>query len=100
MADFNGLETMSIKGENGEIKAPFFHALNGVTCKKGLFRKEKFKGKGPKMNSYLDEFNAVADDIRSGRKENNMVPLKATSDIMHLLDEIRNQIGLDYGNIE
>lgn len=100
IADYHGLEYMSIKGEKGEIKAPFFHALNGVTCKKGLFRKETFKGNGPKMNPYTDEFNAVADDIRAGRKESAMVPLRATSDVMHIMDEIRAQIGLHYDNLE
>lgn len=100
IADYHGLEYMSIKGEKGEIKAPFFHALNGITYKKGLFRKEKFKGDGPKMNPYTDEFNAVADDIRAGRKESAMVPLKATSDVMHIMDEIREQIGLRYDNLE
>ena len=100
IADYHGLEKMSIKGEKGEIKAPFFHALNGVTCKKGLFSKETFKGDGPKMNPYTDEFNAVAEDIRAGRKESAMVPLKATSDVMHIMDEIREQIGLCYDNLE
>ena len=48
------------------------------------------------LNSYLDEFDAVADDIRRGRKESALVPLKATSDVMHILDEIREQIGLHF----
>jgi hypothetical protein len=52
------------------------------------------------MNPYTDEFNAVADDIRAGRKESAMVPLRATSDVMHIMDEIRAQIGLHYDNLE
>lgn len=98
--DSFGLERMRIKGDNGVIKAPFFHALNSVSCKKGLFIKETFKGDGPKINSYLDEFDAVADDIRSGRKESKMVPLQATADVMELLDIIRGQIGLEYSELE
>lgn len=94
--DFKGLEKMSIKGENGDISALFYHCKNGVTLKSFGFKKEKFKGKGPIINSYLDEFDCVADDIRSGRKESAFVPLKATSDVMHILDEIRGQIGLDF----
>ena len=31
IADFKGLEKMTIKGENGEITAPFYHCCNGVT---------------------------------------------------------------------
>ena len=100
IADFKGFEKMSIKGENGEIKATLYHAMNGVTFKKSLFKKEKFKGKGPKMISYVEEFDSVANDIRNGLKESPMVPLKATSDVMHLLDEIRAQMGLDYDNLE
>lgn len=100
IADFKGLEKMTIKGENGEITAPFYHCCNGVTYKKSLFKKETFKGKGPKFNSYLDEFDAVAEDIRAGRTESKMVPLKATSDVMHILDKIRDQIGLEYPVLE
>lgn len=100
VADFRGLEKMTIKGENGEIKAPFYHCANGVTYKKSLFKRETFKGKGPKFNTYLDEFDAVAEDIRAGRTESRMVPLKATSDVMHILDTIRGQIGLEYPEFE
>ena len=100
IADFKGFEKMSIKGEKGEIKATLYHAFNGVTCKQSPFKKEVFKGKGPKMNSYLDEFDTVASEIHQGLKESRMVPLKATSDVMHILDEIRTQIGLCYDNLE
>ena len=71
-----------------------------MTYKKSLFHKETFKGKGPKFNTYLDEFDAVAEDIRSGRTESDMVPLKATSDVMHILDKIREQIGIEYPVLE
>jgi hypothetical protein len=91
---------MSIKGENGEIKATLYHATNGVTYKKSLFKKETFKGNGPKMNSYLDEFDCVANEIREGLKESRMVTLKHTSDVMHILDQIRAQIGLEYNELE
>ena len=98
--DYFGLEKMKIKGEKGEISAPFFHAVNGITYKKGMLTRETFKGNGPKINSYVDEFDAVADDIRAGRKESSMVPVKATLDVMELLDEIREQIGLTYDELE
>ena len=100
IADFKGLEAMCIIGENGKITAPFFHAVNSVTCNKGFLKKEKFKGPGPKMIQYTEEFDAVAEDIRSGLKESKMVPLKATSDVMHILDEIRKQIKLEYVDLE
>lgn len=100
IADFKGLEKMCIIGEKGKITAPFFHAYNCVTCDKGFMKKEKFKGKGPKMIQYTEEFDCVADDIRKGRTESVMVPLKATSDVMHILDEIREQINLRYDELE
>ena len=55
---------------------------------------------GPNVNLYLNEFNIVSDEIKRGLKESEMVPLKATSDVMHIMDEIRKQIGLDYATLE
>lgn len=100
ISDFFGLEKMVIQGEKGKITAPFYHAMNGITCKKGIFSKESFRGNGPKINSYLDEFDAVAKDIRSGKTESDMVPLKATLEVMEILDEIRDMIGLSYDFLE
>jgi predicted dehydrogenase len=100
IADFKGFEKMSIKGDNGEISAFLYHAMNKVTCKKGLFKKEVFSGSGPRINSYLDEFDTVADEIRRGLKESEKVPLSATSNVMHILDEVRSQIGLVYTELE
>lgn len=100
LEDSKGLEKMVIEGENGVIKAPFFHAYNKITCKKSLFNRETFRGDGPRINSYLDEFDAVADDIINGRTESSFVPLTATSDVMHIMDSIREQIGLKYDNLE
>ena len=98
--DFKGFEKMKIQGEYGEISALLYHCKNGVTLKQSTLKKEKFKGKGPLFNLYLDEFDAVAEDIRSGKKESSFVPLKATSDVMHILDEIRRQIGLSFDSLE
>ncbi|MBR3766637.1 MAG: Gfo/Idh/MocA family oxidoreductase [Clostridia bacterium] len=100
MKDFYSLEKMKICGSDGKITAPFYHAFNFLTYKKGAFKKEFFKGKGPILNSYLDEFDTVAEEIRSGAKESKFVPLKSTMDVMYLLDEIRQQIGLHYDDLE
>ena len=100
IVDFKGLEKMTLRGEEGTIQAKFYHCMNGVTCRKGLLRKEKFVGPGPKLNSYVDEFDTVAREIRAGLTESTMVPLQATSDVMHILDEIRHQIGLVYTDLE
>ncbi len=98
--DYKGLECMTIKGDKGLIKAPFFHAFNMVCYKKSILKRKIFIGKGPLINSYLDEFDAVAEDIRSGKTESEMVPLKATSDVMHILDTVRSQIELVYDSLE
>ena len=98
--DMKGFEKMKIKGEKGTISAPLYHAMNGLTLRRGVFRKEKFKGPGPKINSYLDEFDTVAEEIRNGLTESRMQPLKATLDVMKILDEIREKIGLNYTELE
>ena len=100
IADYFGLEKMVIRGEKGKIVAPFFHAMNSVTLKKGILRKERFRGNGPKIISYTQEFDSVAENIRSGRKESSCVPLSCTSDVMHIMDVIRGQIGLEYTDLE
>ena len=100
IVDMKGLEKMTISGEKGKIQASFYHATNQVTYKKNIFHKEVFKGPGPRINSYLDEFDAVAEDIRAGKLESKMVPLQATSDVMHILDRVRKQIGLEYTELE
>ena len=91
---------MKIVGEKGSIASPLFHCRNKVTYRRGLFHKESFKGKGLFFNSYVEEFDSVALDIREGRKESDMVPLKATYEVMLLMDEIRKQIGLEYNELE
>lgn len=100
IVDMKGFEKMKIKGEKGEIKALMYHCMNGATLKKKGERKQKFKGDGPLINSYLDEFDAVSKEIRAGLKESAYVPLAATSDVMHIMDEIRGQIGLVYDELE
>ena len=49
---------------------------------------------------YQQIVNAVCADIRAGRLESKMVPLQATSDVMHILDRVRKQIGLEYTELE
>jgi predicted dehydrogenase len=100
IADIKGWERMRIQGEDGIIHANEYHAHNKVTMKRNLQKKVVFRGPGPRMNSYLDEFDQVAEDIRQGKKESAMVPLQVTSDVMHILDRIREQIGLQYDALE
>lgn len=90
---------MKIQGSEGTLEADNYHSSNAVTYRNGSVE-EVFEGTGPNLNSYVVEFDAVANNIRSGLKESEMVPLKATSDVMHIMDEIRAQIGLCYDELE
>ena len=100
IVDMKGFEKMKIKGDQGTISALLYHAMNGLTLSRGLFRKEKFKGSGPKFNSYLDEFDTVAKEIKEGLTESRKHSLTATLDVMKILDEIREMIGLSYTELE
>lgn len=95
----NDGELMTITGDKGTITSPYFHFKNKaiLSNEKG---EEAFSGPGPEDNTYIDEFDTVALEINEGLKESRMVPLKATSDIMHIMDEIGEQIGLYYDNLE
>lgn len=100
IVDGRNFEKMRIRGEKGMISALLYHMMNGITISKGLFNREKFKGPGPKINSYLDEFDTAAQDIRAGKTESAQHTLQNTLDVMRIMDEIRGQIGLVYEELE
>ncbi|MCR4593516.1 MAG: Gfo/Idh/MocA family oxidoreductase [Clostridiales bacterium] len=83
-------EGCRISGTKGSIDIPFFHVARIATLKAG--KKKRLKGK----TDYLTEFNHVAEEIRSGKKESVFVPLKATEDCMRIMDECRKQMNLIY----
>jgi predicted dehydrogenase len=100
MVDTEGFERMTIHGENGKIKAPLYHASGIASLHRGLFKSRLFLSGGKIFNSYMDEFDKVADEIRAGLTESEVYPLQSTLDIMKIMDEIRGQIGLVYDNLE
>ena len=100
MVDTKGFEKMTIHGDNGAIKAPLYHASGIASLHRGLFRSKLFLSGGKLFNSYMDEFDKVADEIRRGLIESEVYPLKSTLDVMKIMDEIRGQIGLVYDNLE
>lgn len=83
-------EGCSIKGTMGSIEIPFFHVARIATLKAG--KKQRLKGK----TDYLTEFDHVAEEIRSGKKESSFVPHKATEDCIRIMDECRKQMNLVY----
>ncbi len=100
IVDYRNSEKMRIRGEKGMISALMYHMMNGITLSKGPLNQEKFKGPGPKINSYLDEFDTAARDIRAGKIESEQHTLENTLDVMKIMDEIRRQIDLEYEELE
>lgn len=84
-------DTVLIKGDKGSIKVPLFHKANKAILKSD---KEKivFKDKNPK---FAYQFMQVANDIKEGKKESS-VSLNSSLQVIKLMDEIRNQIGVVY----
>ena len=92
-------EMMTIEGSEGTILAPYYHFKNKIIlAKEGLT--EDFSGPGSEDNNYIDEFDRVAKEIKAGLKESEMVPLRATADVMLIMDTIAKQIELKYENLE
>lgn len=92
MCDFKGLEKVCLNGSNGRIKYYFFHAAKRVKLVRKGSKGEVFKANG----GYLNEFDMVAGEIRSGLTQSILVPPSATVDVMEILDECRRQLNLVY----
>ena len=84
-------EGCTIEGSEGSINIPMFHMAWKASLKAGG-KKEVYRGK----TDYLTEFSAVADEIRSGKTESDYIPFEATLNVMKIIDECRNQLGLKY----
>ena len=84
-------EHCRIKGTEGTITIPVFHVAKSATLRNGL-KHETVSGK----TDYLTEFSEAAEEIRSGKKESEFVPHKATLDCLRIMDECRRQMGLVY----
>ena len=88
------METYTIKGDNGNITAPFFHMTKSVSLKTDK-EKENFKIKG---FLYEKQFAIAASEIREGLLESRYVTKENTIKCMRLMDEIRKQLGVKYPN--
>lgn len=84
-------EDCTILGTKGKISLPLFHVAP-VAKLKSETKKERFTG----ITDYLTEFNAVAKEIREGKKESEYVPFETTKQCMRIMDECRRQMGLVY----
>lgn len=92
IVDNKGFEMLKIRGSRGELRGPEYHCADHIELRRGLWHREVFRGDG----SYANEFDCVAAEIRAGLTESRLVPLQATADVMHILDECRRQLGLLY----
>lgn len=92
MCDFKGLEKIHLVGDKGRIRYYFFHMAKRAALLRKGGRIEIFQADG----SYLNEFDKVVEEIRSGLTQSVLVPPSATVDVMEILDECRRQMGLVY----
>lgn len=85
-------ERLKIVGEHGCIESGNYHSGAGAKVKA---KSERINIKSDK-NAMFAQFDRVAEEMRSGRKESAFVPAQATIEVMELLDEIRGKIGLKF----
>jgi hypothetical protein len=97
---YGDYQKMTVYGEGGKIKAPLYHASGIASLHRGILKSKLFLSGGKIFNSYMDEFDKVAEEIRRGLTESEIYPLKSTLDVMKIMDEIRGQIGLEYNDLE
>ncbi len=84
-------ESFLLEGTKGKITLPVFHA-SPIAFMYGKSGVRLTLGK----TTYLNEFERCAKEIRSGKKESDYVPFRATLDCMKIMDECRRQMGLRY----
>lgn len=87
-----GFEKLTVKGSKAKVKLGFFHCADKVRLIRKNGKNEKFSGDG----GYLNEFDRAASEIRAGLTQSRLVPLRATVDVMKIMDECRRQMNLVY----
>ncbi len=81
-----------IKGTDASLRISHFHYAKEAVLQLRDGTELRVEGDG----GYVNEFDIVAKEIRSGKKESDYVKAAYTIDVMHLLDSCRAQIGLVY----
>ena len=85
-------EWLLIEGDRASVKFPHFHWAHEVQLRRKDGTTVDFSQEG----GYVNEFDLVAREIREGKTESEYVPPRQTMDVMRLLDEAREQVGLRY----
>lgn len=84
----------TILGTAGRIEVPFWWRPKSFTVHKGGNATEHtFEHEG---EGFQFEAMHVADCLRAGKKESNILPLDGTLAVMRVLDAVRAEIGLKY----
>ena len=84
--------SLDLKGTEASIQVPKLHYTDHAEFTDKNGSKVSFDGDG----SYLNEFDIVAEEIRSGLKESRFITHEDTLTVMGILDECRKQMGLVY----
>ena len=93
MVEENRSEILRIVGTKGEIFLDNFHFADTAELRD---RDGKLIQRCEAKTTILNEFDAVAGEIREGKTQSSFVPPQATMDVMEIMDECRRQIGLVY----
>lgn len=97
--DYKGLEKARIYSEKGMIKINSYHHANRATLKMEK-KKIAYHPQEKRHISYIYEFDEVASCVNEGRKESIHYPLKSTLDVMHIIKTVKEQINLNYPDLE
>lgn len=85
----DGEDYFEIKGSTGSILVPGFHK-----SKQAILQTDQEEIFETSDLLYGKQFSNVAAEIRAGKKEGEKITAKSTIDVMALMDECRNQMGL------
>ena len=88
--DVESLSRMTVYTEKAVVEFPHFWGGNEmiVNGSSVLFEEEH--------EGHHHEFNYIAEDIRAGRTESAIMPLDESLQLLHLMDDIRADIGVRY----
>lgn len=90
--DTNGRPGLLLEGTKAKTEIPDFSCAKTARLVRKDGTAEEISGGA----GYLDEFDHVAAEIRSGLLQSRFMPLRATVEVMEILDVCRAQMGLRY----
>ncbi len=86
---------VEIFGTKGEITIhPVYNSAEGATLK--INRREKSVRLPHRINGFEFQIEEVQRCIKAGKLESSLMPISDTIDNLHVLDEVRKQVGISY----